>query len=460
MKTVLKAKLASLAVLALTTQVDAADWLMLQGSQPEFVAPKGVIVPYRSHKPKVWGFVQANYRQDYGKILVPTAGGNAGKNLTPFSLLNPDLQDQSGFNVFRARIALRGMADNENKVNYFVMTEFGNNGINNLAGHSNVATYFSDASVTLKYIPYAKVRVGKFKFPGSEEGLQAVFVSPYVSFTTMSNQQLLERKIKNVGAAQTGGAAGGASTVHYTSTSIDQPIGAYRDTGVQIFDTVKVKNDWAVTYAYMYGNGTGISNSNSNDNRTHYGYLALEKTYGGRGYFTRCMKFYVWGQTGKRVLLSNNTTSIEANRKRYGLGMTYYNHGIRFEAEYIKAKGMIFTGAKDTDTNPVVNDWQFQYAVGDENEADGGYVNLQYEIVPKKIEVFGRYDYSNRLTNDTKGERDFTTTTLGASYRFKGATRLDVNYAFRDAKAPGNANAQKVLDNFGNRLEIQVTAAF
>lgn len=460
MKTVLKTKLASLILLTLATQVNAADWLMLQGSQPEFVAPKEVIVPYRNHKPKVWGFIQANYRQDYGKILVSTADGAAGKNLTPFSLLNPDLKDQSGFNVFRAQLALRGMADNENKVNYFFMTEFGNNGINNLANHSNVATYFTDASVTLKYIPYAKIRVGKFKFPGSEEGLQAVFVSPYVSFTTMTNTQLLERHIKNVGSAQTGGSAGGASTVHYTSTSVEEPIGAFRDTGVQIFDTIKIKEDWAVTYAYMYGNGTGISNTNSNTNRTHYGYLAFEETYGGKGYFTRCLKFYIWGQIGKRSLLSNNTSQITADRKRYGAGMTYYNHGIRFEAEYIKAIGMIFTGAKDTNTNPLVNDWQFQYAIDNENEADGGYVNLQYEILPKKVELFGRYDYSNRLTNDTKGERNFKTLTLGASYRFKGATRIDFNYAFRDAKAPGNATAQKVLDNMGNRLEIQITAAF
>jgi len=459
MKKALKVKLISLALLASSSQVSAADWLMLQGSQPEFVAPKGVIVPYRSHKPKVWGFVQANYRKDYGKVFIAPNG----LNKTPFSLLNPDLQDQSGFNVFRARIALRGMADNENKVNYFVMTEFGNNGINNLAGHSNVATYFSDASVTLKYVPYAKVRVGKFKFPGSEEGLQAVFASPYVSFTTITNQQLLERLVTNVGTPQSGAAAGGAKTTHYTSTNITEPIGAFRDTGVQLFDTVNVGGDWAVSYAYMYGNGTGISNSNSNDQATHYGYLALEETYGGRGYFTECMKFYVWGQTGKRTLLSYNGTStdrIQANRKRYGLGMTYYKHGIRFEAEYMKAKGMIFTGAKDTNADPLANDWQFQYAVGDENEADGGYVNLQYEIIPKKVEVFGRYDFANRLTNDVKGERDFTTTTVGASYRFKGATRLDVNYAFRDAQAPGNATAQNVLDNFGNRLEVQITASF
>jgi len=66
----------------------------------------------------------------------------------------------------------------------------------------------------------------------------------------------------------------------------------------------------------------------------------------------------------------------------------------------------------------------------------------------------------NRLTNDTKGERDFKTLTLGCSYRFRGATRLDLNYMFREAEAPGNDAAQEVLDNIGNRLAVQVTAAF
>lgn len=442
------------------TGLNAADWLMLQGTQPEMVAPKGVNVPYRSKVPKLWGFIQANYKKDSSDIFVHPANG---KNLTPFSYLNPNLEDQSGFSVFRARLALRGMADSENLVNYFFMTEFGNSGVNNLAGH-DVATYFTDASVTLKHIPGAKVRVGMFKTPGSEEGLQAVFVSPYIEFTTMTNQQLLERQISDVGTAQTGAAAGGAQSIHYTSTSIDKPIAAFRDTGIQIFDTFKIQDDWALSYAYMYGNGTGISHSSSNDQATHYGYLAAEKSFGkGRGYYTEAMKFYAWGQSGDRTLNSFDgtaTTEIKAERKRYGVGMTYYHDGLRFEAEYIKAKGMIFTGAKDTDLNPAAENWQFQFASGDENEADGGYVNVQYEILPKKLEVFGRYDFSNRLTNDVKGERQFKTTTLGASYRFRGPTRIDFNYMFRDAEAPGNANAQKVLDNMGNRLAVQITAAF
>ena len=449
MKISLKGKLTALALLMTCSQVDAANWLMLQGTQPEFVAPKGVKVPYRSKKPKIWGFIQANYKKDFGKVLIKN-----GTNKTPFSLLNPDLQSQSGFNIFRARIALRGMADNENKVNYFIMTDFANNGVNNLGGHRNVATYFTDASITLKHIPYAKVRVGKFKYPGSEEGMQAVFVSPYIDFTTMSNQQQLERFVTNVKSD-----GGGL----YTSESVNEPVGAFRDTGIQVFDTIKISNKWTASYAYMYGNGSGISFKGSDKQATNYGYLALEKNFGGgRGFYTNSMKFYAWGQSGERYLISDSTAPVNATRTRYGLGAMYYNNGLRLEAEYMKASGMIFTGAKDidTNTNALQENWQFQYAVGEENKADGGYLNVQYELFPKKFEVFTRYDFSNRLTNDVKGERNFKTLTLGASYRFKGPTRIDFNYLIRDAKAPGNVNAQKVLDNMGNRAEVQITMAF
>jgi hypothetical protein len=443
-------------------EVNAADWLMLQGTQPDMVAPQGVKVPYMNPMPVVFGFIQANYEKDFGDVAISPAG----VHLTPFSLLNPNLEDQSGFNVSRARVAVRGMADSENLVNYFLMTDFGNNGVNNLGGHSEVATYFTDASITLKHIPGAKVRAGIFKTPGSEEGLQAVFVSPYIDFTVMTNQQLLERQISDVGMAQTGASAGGAAAVHYTSTKVDKPIAAFRDAGAQVFDTFKFQDDWGLSYAYMYGNGTGIALINSDNQATHYGYLAAEKLFGaGQGYFTESMKFYVWGQSGSRTLNSFDkttaiTTEIEADRKRYGLGMTYYRNGIRFEAEYMKAKGMIFTGPKDVDTNPAMEDWQFQFASGNENEANGGYVNLQYEIIPKKLEVFGRYDFSNRLTNDPKGEREFKTTTLGTSYRFRGATRIDLNYVIKNTEAPGNANAQKVLDNEGNRIAVRITADF
>ena len=455
MKTRLKVKVLSLALLMSCTQLSAADWLMLQGVEPETISPNGVKVP-NNKTPKVWGFIQANYKKDYGSIQTKD-----GINQTPFSMLNPNLESQSGFNVARARIAIRGVADNDNKVNYFLMTDFGNNAINNAAGHKDVASYITDASITLKHVPYAKLRVGKFKYPGSEEGMQAVFFSPYIEFTTMANQQLLERHVSTV-EDQEKKESGGADTTHYLSAGDENPIGAFRDTGAQVFDTVNISDNWAVSYAYMLGNGSGISNSSSDDRLTHYGYAAIQESFGGgKGFYTKSMKFFAWGQTGKRKLYSEAGDHIvSATRNRYGVGATYYNHGLRLEAEYIHAAGMIFTGAKDTLVSGASNEWRFQFAQGRENVADGGYINAQYEIIPQKLEIFGRFDYLDRLSNDKLAQRKFQTTTLGTSYRFQGPNRIDFNYAIRSAKAPGNADAQKVLDNHGNRLQVQITAVF
>ena len=455
MKTVSKTALLSLMLLSSSLEVNAADWLMLQGSEPDTIAPQGVIIPNRDKTPKIWGFVQMNYMKDYGSVAV-----SSGKTTTPFSLLSPNLQSQSGFDIARARLAVRGIADDDNMINYFFMTDFGNNGINHLANH-DTSTYVTDASITLKYIPAAKIRAGRFKYPGSEEGFESVYFSPYIEFTTMSDQQMNERQMKQSSGAQTGSAAGGAINTNYTSTSVTNPVGAYRDTGIEIFDTIALSDTWAFSYAYMYGSGTGITNSTDDSQGTHYGYLALEDNFGGgKGFYTKAMKFYIWGQEGKRNFISNGTTQINTDRKRYGIGTTYYNHGLRFEAEYMVAEGMIYVGAKDNDANALTQDWELQYATGSQNKANGGYANLQYELIPQKFEIFGRYDFSNRLTNDVKGERDFTTTTLGASYRFNGPTRIDFNYLIRDAKAPGNPSAQLILNDMGNRAEVQLTYAF
>jgi hypothetical protein len=463
-KQVIKLSLLAIIAMSFQTSVSAADWLTLQAVEPDFVAPQGVLVPNRNKVPKVWGFLQFNYRKDMGNVVV----NSGGINTTPFSLLQPDLTDQSGFNLFRARLGMRGMADDDNLVDYFVLTDFGNNGVGNPNGKKEVGTYITDASVTLRHIPGANIRAGMFKTPGSEEGLGSVYYYPYVEFTSFTDGQLLERTIKKTGVAEVNGAAGGATTTHYTGVASDA-VGAFRDTGLEIFDTFPIAKDWTFSYAYMLGNGSGISLSSSNDNKTQYGYLAVEKNFGGgKGYYTNAMKFYVWGQDGKRTLLvdkDNNTSTTPYDKKtydrnRYGVGASYFNNGLRLEAEYAKAEGMIFTGAKDINTDPAIDDWSLQYAVGKENKADGGYVNAQYYVVPDKLELITRYDWMNRLTNSAAGRRDFETTTVGFSYHFKEATRLDFNYAFKSTKAPGNASAQTTLDNTGDRVSIQLTAGF
>ncbi len=448
MKSIHKNKivLSLLAVSALSMSLHAADWLSIAGTQPSFIKKDGKKIENHNNKPHLWGFIQTGYQNNYGDIFIPGAGPKSGLNLTPFSMLPPNLNSQSGFEVNRARLAVRGMIDKENTFDYFFMTEFGEDGITKPAGHAS-NNYLTDASITYRGIPYFNIRLGQFKYPGSEEGLRAVFASTYRNFSTAESQLLLERFLPNNAKEIKPGLFQAAP---------EESVGAYRDRGIELFHTFKIANKTMLTWAGMIGSGTGMSSSNASGTPTYYGYLATEYLFGkGKGYYTQSLKGFVWYQNGKRQLNNKDYT-----RERYGVGFNYFRNGLRVGAEYIKAKGMIYNGAKDVDHDPYSVNWEYQIAADKKNEADGGYVNLQYFFIPKKWEAMVRYDYLNRLTNSTTGERKFKTTTLGLSYHFKGPTRIDVNYAFRDADAPGNAKAQKVLDHTGNLLSIQATYKF
>jgi len=428
--------------------VHAADWLSIAGTQPDFVKKNGEMVENHNNKPRIWGFIQAGYQKDYGDVFIPSAGPKAGKNLTPFVMMAPSLDHQSGFEINRARLAVRGMVDKENQIDYFFMTEFGEDGITEPANHPT-HNYLTDASITYNGIPYVHVRAGQFKYPGSEEGMRAVFASEYRNFSTAGNQLLLERFLPNNATEVSPG-------IYQADTK--QSVGAYRDRGVELFNTTDILDDVTLSAAVMVGNGTGLSSQNASGEMTYYGYLASEYLFGkGKGYYTQSAKVYAWYQDGKRQL--NNTNY---DRERYGVGVDYFDGDLRVDVEYIKAKGMIYNGAKDADSSAFSNDWQYQIAAGSKNEADGGYVSMQYYVLPKELELLARYDYLNRLTNSKEDERDFKTTTLGMSYHFKGPNRIDVNYAFRDLTAPGssNPNVAKVIDHMGNLLSVQGTIKF
>ncbi|WP_457748934.1 hypothetical protein [Sulfurimonas sp.] len=434
---------AALSVLSLG--LHAADWLSIAGTEPSMIKVDGKKVKNTNTKPRFWGFIQVGYQQNYGDILI-----KSGVNKTPFSMLTPDLNSQSGFEVNRARLAVRGMIDKANTLDYFFMTEFGEDGITAPAGHTT-GNHLTDASITYRGIAHLNIRMGQFKYPGSEEGMRAVFASEYRNFTKVTNELLLERFLPNNAIAGTD--ANGDVTYQAAPT---QSVGAFRDRGVEFFDTENVTKKISVTVAVMAGSGTGLSSSNASGDLTYYGYLASQYSFGkGKGYFTQALKGFAWYQSGKRKL--NNT---KYDRIRYGVGVDYFHNGLRLDAEYIKAKGMIYNGAKDADIDPYNEDWQYQIVAGKNNVSDGYYFNAQYYVIPKKVELLARYDYLDRLSNSSLDEREFKTTTIGLSYHFKGPNRIDFNYAFRDATAPGNAAAQKVLDYTGNLLSIQGTLKF
>jgi len=430
---------------------NAANWLMLQGTEKPGAAPRA----------KVWGFIQPEYATTSDTKL--KAGGFSGQKAV-FNQMRPDLKTAEGFNVLRARLGVRGTAmPLDSNVNYFLLAEFGNNGITRQGGGSVKIT---DASITLNHLSGARFRIGTFKTPGSEEGLQAIHVFDYNNFTGAVNGLLLERFFDGDGSTTNGAGSGSCGTADACANKLNGPVGAFRDTGVQVFNTFK-SSDWEHSYAVMYGNGNGITRSDNDDNKETYLYWSSERVYGGKGARRQGLKMFAWNQNGKRTLTGDGSTggAGEYDRKRSGFGATFRKGKQRAAFEYIKADGMIFNGtdagavpgATSNNGNGVAS-----FNVATTGEADGYYVHYGYAF-NNKWEIDTRYDVYNRLTNSSTGERKFTTLTLGVQYFFNKKSRFIFNYEARDAEAPnlpGTNAANQILSGVDDRITAQLLVIF
>jgi len=424
--------LCTASAIAMTSQsASAANWLMLQGTERPGQAPRA----------KVWGFAQVQYQKDNSDACLTGCGGAATGYVSP-KLIGPNLDNQEAFNVNRARIGVRGTGmPLDSKVNYFVLAEFGNNGIT--AG--NDGKILSDASITLNHIEGARMRLGLFKTPGFEEGLQAIHVFDYINFTSVGNQLMLERHALSTDTNQ-----GATQTPNVGANRYSRSVGAFRDVGVQIFDTFG-DDKHEIAYAVMYGNGNGLNYSDNDDNKDIYAYLSSEWIFGGKGPRREGLKVFAWYQDGKRTNAYN--TAQETDRTRSGLGIKYLQKPFRVTAEYLTGEGMIFQGQHRP---------QHLY---NQEKADGYYVDLGWYIPGTNWEIDARYDSYTRgenhpntpLTGD--GDSTFDTITIGTQYHFNKKTRINIEYADRDFKSDApvvNAN----LEGVGGRFAVQVTHIF
>lgn len=427
-KTYFKRTLVTSAIAALLASgsAQAANWLMLQGTEPANSAPAT----------KVWGFVQAEYQQT-DDTLLPN-----GKKAA-FNQLAPDLTTSSGFNIKRARIGVRGANfPLDPNVNYFLLAEFGNNGIT--TGGNAGPGQLTDASITLNHIPGARIRVGQFKTPGVEESWQAAPVFNYVNFTSVTDRIINERQF----------------TYSMGNTGRNGSNSSFRDTGVEVFDAFDVKG-FEISYALMYGNGNGLNRTDNNKHKDVYTYVSLEKYFSDdKGPRAKSFKVFAWNQDGKRTLTTSPTVStvMDKKRTRSGLGTTFFNGKFRAAAEYITADGMIYAGSSG---GGLPSDGA-TFSVQADEKADGYYVDLGYRFIPK-LELKVRYDLLNSGTEVAANERRFTTTTVGAQYFINKKTTLLVDYEMRDATAPNLAsthNANKILDKMDNRIAIQLGVVF
>ena len=423
--------LAGIAGCLMAQSANSANWLMLQGTE---TAKQG-----EAPRAYLWGFIQAQYQYDNSDpSQKPVENG-----YVPPKLIGPNLDDQSAFNVNRARIGVRGTGfPLDSKVNYFVLAEFGNNGIT----YPIDGKHLTDASITLNHIPGARIRMGLFKYPGAEEGLQAIHVFDYINFSQVTNQLLLERFPSADDTNQPPTPTPDANMNQYSKS-----VGAFRDVGVQVFDTFKFSN-WEHSYAVMVGNGNGLNYGDNDANKDFYAYLSSELVFGGKGGRREGWKTFAWYQDGKRTNVYN--PSQAQDRTRYGIGTKYLKKPFRVTAEYIEGKGMIFQGQQRP--RDLFND----------EEGKGYYVEGGWYIPSTNFEIDLRYDTYTRGENAggtapsaPDDESTANTVTVGGQYHINKKTRINAEYAMRDFESD-TAGVNTQLDGVKDRFAIQVTHIF
>jgi hypothetical protein len=431
-----------LGLFAFSGNAFGANWLMVQGTEPEG----------SEQLARVWGFVQVQYQDD-------NSDPNPGGGFIPPKLIGPNLDTQSAFNVNRARIGVRGVAmPLDQKINYFLLLEMGNNAITEPTSSFAKAT---DASITFNHLKGARVRAGLFKYPGAEEGLQAIHVFDYINFTWVTNQMLLERFPNR---AYTPNNAPTTLPPESRLNGFERSVGAFRDVGVQVFDSFNVGDNWDVSYAVMKGNGNGLNFSDNDDNKDLYVYASAEKVFAGAGPRRQGLKFFAWSQTGDRTADLTNDDIFnpeEYDRDRMGFGIKYLRKGLRLSGEYMKGEGMIFQaphnasfGIGPGQGNPDAAGGNGAYA-----EGTGYYIEGGYRFPNSGWELDLRYDVYNRLDGN-QFEIKFDRTTFGVQYFFNPRVRVAINYEARSGDAvnfPSGVGPNGNVEGIDDRIAIQVT---
>ncbi len=400
----------------------AANWVQLQGTEKP-----------GSKSVNLWGFIQPTYFQSEDNVD-PT-----------------DDFRKNDFNIRRARAGIRGVVPKtEDKIDYFFLAEFGRNGIteNPGGGQSNFAA-LTDASVTLNYLPGARLRIGQFKLPIGLDGLQAIHVHKYIEFSDVVDQLMLERFGK------------------------DRGVGAFRDIGVQAFDWWRFgdKKEYEVSYAVMLGNGNGINSQDNDKKKDITAKLTFAKIFNNsKGPRRQEVQVGAWFMDGKRTgytfAAGANGTSTEQNRKRYGVDLNYNkdfgNRGAgHITAEAIWANGWVyapsFLGAavpaskRFFTENTSVSGHGVPHA---DLKAFGWYIDMGYRppVLNKKLELDVRYaQYDPDSGNDLSRNVSQNTLTLGTQYFFSPAARATIDYDIR------NNDWNATVDN---RIMAQITILF
>ncbi|MFM2163543.1 MAG: hypothetical protein RLZZ383_3055 [Pseudomonadota bacterium] len=395
----------------------AADWPMLQGTEPADAAPV-----------RVWGFAQALAE---GLVGAKPVTGLVSEGLLPYEGEVPTFNrigsgDATwGLSVRRARLGVRGaVPKTSGRLGYLLAAEFGANALTR-----EDPVVLTDASVSISYIPGVRLRIGKFKLPLGEEALEMnPAAAQFVSITPTTAQLLGENRV--VDGAYVGGFSG------------------YRDLAVQAFDTFAVGST-EISYALALSNGAwaGTDDDNGKDVTGRVSWVPWRAEADDHGVRREEVRLWMFWQQGQRML-----DGVRYDRIRRGGGASVLASGVQARVEVVQASGMIELGAQPPFANlPVM--------VAGEGEAIGG--NAAFTYRRGKMAGGLRYDGLARRYDSDLDLRVFHTGTVNLTVEPDPRVRVMLDYDLRLLGAPrGSGDAQAIGRAMSDRLSLQVTALF
>lgn len=415
----------------LPTPALAVNWLMLQGAEPD-----------KTPMVRLYGNVTADY-QLTGDNHIPVGPWVDQKAV--YNQIGPRLASSSQLTLRKIRVGVRGTLPDP-RFNYQIMALAGDNDVTRTDTGDRVRLL--DTSLTMNVIPHARLRLGMFKYPGAEEGLQFNAPGSYINLSNMGSQLLQERFYDNDGGNPQDSNVPGASST-------------FRDMGAMLFNSFRAKS-WEHTYAAMLGNGRGISTGGGSPNQDIYLYWSSEYIFSGKGMEQEGLKLFTWLQNGERTIKAGALQcEQDFNRSLFGTGAAYRQGNFRTTVELVKAEGMIPNSTDSGSIPGTLNNASTQvssYNLLPEEDAFGWYIDLGYQVLPGWW-LDARYDRLDRGTEISSNERRFTTLTLGTHYYFTPSTRLMCNYEIRENEAPYLADSESpniLLDGYDNRVSVQI----
>ena len=335
----------------------------------------------------------------------------------------PDSDATWGLSVRRLRPGVRGSVPGTNqKITYIATVELGRAGVTRLTPATPM-----DVGITFSYIPGARLRIGQFKLPLSDEVVEAnPLASEFVNYSNVATQLLLESQVKN--GVITSNAYG------------------FRDLGVEAFESFSLGKKLSLAYAFMVSQGR-MGAVDDDPEKDVSGRVTTSWVFSGKrsDAHRQELSLYVWGLHGTREY-----AGARAQRNRSGTGVSLELEPVRLRAEVVSAQGMVAIGGQPPFEGA-------QVAMAPNGRALGvvafARVRLGGHVLLKL-----RYDELHRQTESAPDTRIFRTLTPALEVQVTPKMRLMLDYERRWILAPdATADAKRIVDTAGDRVMLQAS---